>query len=125
MLTPFKMGVGGKIGSGAQYMSWISLLDIPGIFEWMIENKDIHGPVDVVTPYPVTNYEFTKTLGSVLRRPTVFPMPAVVARIILGEMAKELILTSQKISPEKLIQKGFSFRYPQLEQALRALLSKN
>ncbi len=120
MLLPFKLGVGGKIGSGDQYMSWISRDDLCAAFLHAIQTESLEGPVNGVAPNPVTNLEFTKTLGRVLARPTIFPVPAFAARLAFGEMADELLLASQRVEPVKLQESGFSFRHATLESALRS-----
>jgi len=122
MLLPFKLGAGGKIGSGNQYWSWISLDDVCGAILHCIVTHGLHGPVNLVSPTPVTNLEFTKTLGRVLSRPTVFPMPAFAARLALGEMANELLLASARVEPAKLVATRFAFRHKELEPTLRNLL---
>ncbi|MCZ6779656.1 MAG: TIGR01777 family oxidoreductase [Acidobacteriota bacterium] len=122
MLLPFKMGVGGKVGDGKQFMSWIALDDIVGVIQHALTNERLTGPVNAVSPNPVTNLQFTRTLGSVLRRPTIFPMPALAARMAFGEMADELLLSSTRVQPARLTGSGFQFRYPSLESALRHLL---
>lgn len=119
MLTPFKLGVGGRIGNGRQYWSWVSLEDVVGSIEHVINTETIRGPVNCVSPEPVTNEEFTKTLGSVLRRPTVFPMPAFAARLALGEMANYLLLSSARVIPERLESTGYHFHHPNLKDALQ------
>jgi uncharacterized protein (TIGR01777 family) len=124
MLTPFKMGVGGVVGSGKQYMSWIALDDAVGAINYAIATDSLSGPVNVVSPNPATNQEFTKTLGKVLSRPTIFPVPAFAARIAFGQMADELLLASQRVIPKRLADVGFAFQYPELEGALRHLLNK-
>lgn len=118
MILPFKMGLGGIIGNGKQYISWISIFDLLNAINHILENNTIEGPINIVTPNPVTNYEFTKTLGKVLHRPTLLPLPALLAKIIFGEMAKELLLSSTRVMPEKLKSSGFQFQYPKLEKAL-------
>jgi len=123
MLPPFRMGAGGKIGSGKQYMSWIALDDLVGVILHVIQNTAIHGAVNAVAPHPVTNREFTKTLGKVLSRPTIAPLPAFAVKLLFGEMGEELLLSSQRVEPARLIGSGFSFRYPGLEEALRHALS--
>jgi uncharacterized protein len=123
MLLPFKLGVGGKVGSGDQYMSWITLDDLCSILLHCVQASNLHGPVNAVTPNPVTNLEFTKALGNALSRPTIFPLPAFVARTALGEMADELLLSSARVEPRKLIVSRFGFRHPQLGAALRNILS--
>jgi uncharacterized protein len=124
MLPPFRMGVGGVVGSGKQYFSWISLDDVVAAIQFALENEPLSGPVNTVTPDAVTNYEFTKTLGGVLGRPTIFPMPAFAARLAFGEMADEMLLASIRVEPRALTTAGFQFQYPQLEPALRHLLAK-
>lgn len=125
MLLPFKIGMGGVIGSGNQYWSWISIYDLIGIILYAIQNKKLNGPINAITPKPVTNREFTKTLGKVLGRPTIFPLPAFVARGIMGEMARETMLASTRVVPEKLTAAGYTFSYPELENALTHILGAN
>ncbi len=122
MLLPFKMGVGGKIGSGRQFMSWIDLEDEVGVILHCLAHDSIRGAVNSVGPAPVTNLEFTKTLGRVLSRPTLFPLPAFMARLLLGEMADGLLLSSQRAEPAKLAAEGFRFRHQNLESSLRRIL---
>lgn len=122
MLTPFRMGIGGIIGSGKQYMSWIAIDDLIGAIVHAITTHLLHGPVNAVSPHPVTNSEFTKTLGRVLGRPTLLPLPGFAARLALGEMADELLLFSARVEPAKLLASGYRFQYPELEPALRHLL---
>ncbi|HET6327516.1 MAG TPA: TIGR01777 family oxidoreductase, partial [Planctomycetaceae bacterium] len=124
MLTPFKLGVGGVIGSGRQYMSWIGLDDVIGAIHHAITCDALNGPVNVVAPNSVTNHDFTKTLGRVLRRPTVLPMPAFAARLALGEMADELLLASIPVLPRRLEETGYKFRDAQLEPTLRHALGR-
>jgi uncharacterized protein (TIGR01777 family) len=124
MLTPFKLGLGGIIGSGRQFMSCIALDDCVAVIQHVLVNQSLAGPVNVVGPTPVTNHEFTKTLGRVLGRPTIFPMPAFAARLALGEMADELLLSSNRVEPKKLLTSGFQFQHPALEAALRHVLGK-
>lgn len=124
MLLPFKMGLGGKVGSGGQYWSWIALDDVVGAIHHALTYADLHGPVNATAPNPCTNYEFTKTLGKVLYRPTLFPMPKFAARLALGEMADDLLLASARVLPKRLEQTGYKFRFPELEEALRHLLGK-
>lgn len=124
MLTPFKLGAGGRIGSGRQYMSWISLDDAIGAIVHLIEQTAIRGPVNVVAPNPVTNREFTKTLGRVLGRPTIFPLPAFMVRLLFGEMGQALLLNGQRVKPAVLSEWRYSFRHPDLETALRYLLGR-
>jgi uncharacterized protein (TIGR01777 family) len=113
------MGMGGKVGSGKQYISWIALDDAVSAIKLALKDESIRGPLNVVSPNPVTNEEFTKTLGHVLNRPTALAMPAFAARLAFGEMADEMLLTSQKVLPKRLKDAGFEFQYPELEQAFR------
>jgi uncharacterized protein (TIGR01777 family) len=122
MLMPFKLGLGGKIGSGNQYMSWVALDDVVGAIKFALTHDSLSGSVNVVSPHPSTNAEFTKTLGRVLYRPTLLPMPAFAARVAFGEMADSLLLSSTRVSPQALTQAGYSFQYPKLDAALRRLV---
>jgi len=122
MLTPFRLGLGGIIGSGKQYLSWVAIDDVIGAIEHALVTDTLSGPVNVVSPNPVTNREFTKTLGKVLRRPTLFPVPAFAARLAFGELADALLLASQRAVPRKLMNSSYAFRYPVLEDALRHVL---
>jgi uncharacterized protein (TIGR01777 family) len=122
MLTPFRMGVGGKLGTGRQWMSWISLDDAVGAIRHAIATPSLVGPANAVAPNPVTNAEFTKALGRALHRPTVFPMPAFAARLAFGEMADELLLTGQRVLPRRLLDTGCEFRDPTLAGALARIL---
>jgi uncharacterized protein (TIGR01777 family) len=124
MLLPFKMGLGGVIGPGTQYMSWIALDDLLGVIHHALDNEGLRGPVNAVAPAPVTNAEFTKTLGRVLGRPTFAPVPAFALRLAFGEMADEALLASTRVRPERLQQSGYRFRFPDLEGALRHVLGK-
>jgi hypothetical protein len=124
MLTPFRLGLGGIVGDGAQWMSWIGLDDVIGAIHHILATDTLRGPVNAVAPAPVTNAEFTRTLGRVLGRPTLLPLPAFAARLALGEMADELLLTSQRVLPARLESSGYSFRHPTLEGALRAALGR-
>ena len=123
MLPPFKMGIGGKIGNGKQWMSWITLDDVVRGLKFLITDTSTRGPVNFVAPTPVTNTEFTKVLGRVLSRPTLFPVPAFGVRLAFGEMADALLLSSQKVEPSVLEDRGFSFNWPTLEPALKHLLA--
>src|ERR1044072_8987141 len=118
MLTPFKLGLGGKVGSGEQYMSWITLDDAVGVILFALENETLRGPVNVVAPHLVTNLEFTKTLGSVLSRPTIFFVPKFAARLAFGEVADALLLSSARVEPARLKEAGYSFQSPELGVAL-------
>jgi hypothetical protein len=122
MLLPFRLGLGGVVGSGRQYMSWIALDDALSAFRHVLGADDLAGPVNFVSPQPVTNREFTKTLGRVLGRPTIAPVPAFALRLALGEMADATLLASTRGRPERLLATGFRFAFPDLEGALRHLL---
>ena len=124
MLVPFKMGVGGKIGSGRQYFSWIDLSDMIQVIRLALITDTLIGAVNAVSPNPVTNLVFTKTLGAVLHRPTLFPIPTPAARIAFGEMADGLLLASARVEPAKLIAAGYEFRYPDLEGSLYHVLGR-
>jgi uncharacterized protein (TIGR01777 family) len=122
MLTPFKLGVGGVIGSGRQYLSWIALDDLVSAIKFMLTTATLSGPVNAVAPRAVTNREFTKALGKVLGRHTILPMPAFAARLAFGEMADEMLLGGVRVQPRVLSVAGFEFAFPELETALRHLL---
>jgi uncharacterized protein (TIGR01777 family) len=119
MLTPFKMGVGGKIGSGKQFISWVALDDAVAAIKLALNDESIRGPLNVVTPKPVTNEQFTRALGEVLSRPTLMAVPAFAARLAFGEMADEMLLVSQRVVPKKLQAAGFIFQFPELGAALQ------
>lgn len=123
MLPPFRAGLGGRLGNGRQYMSWISLEDWLEAAAYVLEHPALRGPVNFVAPQPVTNRDFTKTLGRVLGRPTICPVPGFALRLLLGEMADELLLSSARATPAALLASGFSFRHPELEGALHSMLS--
>jgi uncharacterized protein len=122
MLISFKLGLGGKVGSGRQYMSWISIDDLVSMIVFSLENERVSGVINAVAPEAVTNKEFTKTLGKVLGRPTIFPLPAFVARFMLGEMADGLLLVSSRVLPSAILNHGFSFKHPTLEEVLNDYL---
>ena len=123
MLTPFRLGLGGHIGTGRQWWSWITLDDLVSVLTFAITDQRVQGAVNATSPSPVTNSEFTKALGQVLRRPAIFPVPASVARLIFsGGGAEEMLLSSQRVAPEKLRQLGFEFRDPELKSALKRML---
>jgi uncharacterized protein (TIGR01777 family) len=124
MLPPFRMGIGGKIGSGKQWMSWIALEDVVNALKFALMNEALAGPANYVAPNPVTNAEFTKTLGRVLSRPTLFPIPAFGVKLIFGEMGEALLLGGQRVEPERLRANGFQFAYSELEAALSAILKQ-
>src|SRR5271165_2139126 len=123
LLRPFKLGLGGRIGSGEQYWSWIALDDVIGTMMFALENESLSGPVNTVAPTPVRNGEFVRALGGALHRPTIFPFPAFAVRTMLGEMGQELLLTSIRVAPQKLQEAGYEFRYENLEAALHAILT--
>jgi len=122
MLTPFKLGVGGVVGSGKQWMSWIALDDLIKIIHYALENKNLHGSVNAISPNPVTNQEFTKTLGGVLNRPAILPIPEFGIKLLFGEMGKTLLLEGARILPKKLEDAGFKFNFTNLEDALKHVL---
>ena len=119
MLLPFKLGVGGIIGSGKQYWSWIGLNDLVRIISFCVDNEAVSGPVNAVSPNSMTNYDFTKAVGTVLHRPTIFPMPAFAAKLALGEMADDLLLSSIRVEPGRLQSLGFQFAQPDLISCLK------
>lgn len=121
MLTPFRLGGGGIMGNGRQYWSWISLEDIVRMFEFAVTHDNVSGILNGTAPQPVTNQQFTKALGKALSRPTIFPMPAFAAKLVLGEMAEALILSSARVLPQQAEQFGFKFSHPELPAALAAL----
>ncbi len=118
MLTPFKLGVGGVIGSGKQWMSWASLDDAVNVINFAIENEKIRGAINVTSPNPVTNEEFTKTLGEVLYRPTFLPLPEFAVNLVFGEMGDALLIDSTKVLPKRLLDAGYEFEFPELRSAL-------
>ncbi len=118
MLLPFRVGLGGRIGDGRQWWSWIHIRDLVGAIDHIISTDALHGPVNLVAPAPVTNHEFTSVLAEVLRRPALFPMPAFAARLAFGEMADELLLASQRVQPSKLLATRYEFQYTDLRSAL-------
>ncbi len=118
MLMPYKLGVGGVVGSGKQWMSWVSLDDVVGIINYALENENIRGAVNNVSPNPVINEEFTKTLGSVLYRPTFLPLPEFAVSLVFGEMGDALLLDSTKVIPKRLIEAGYEFKYTELKSAI-------
>jgi len=124
MALPFRLGVGGKIGSGRQWISWITLEEVIGIIRFALETNLLSGPANSVSPNPVQNAKFAATLGRVLRRPAIFPTPSFALRLALGELADSLLLASQRVYPTKLQRLGYGFLCPDLEPALRALLKR-
>lgn len=122
MLLPFKMGLGGRIGNGRQWMSWIDVRDMVGAIHHLLKNDLLHGPVNMVAPKPVTNAEFVRTLASVLSRPAIFPMPAFVVKVAFGEMGETALLGSQRVEPAQLFSSGYPFRFSELQASLTSLL---
>lgn len=122
-ISPWKLGLGGPMGSGRQWLSWVHLDDVAGLFLWAATNREVQGAVNATAPNPVTNAEFVATLGRVLHRPAVLPIPGFALKALVGEFAESL-LTGQKVFPEAAQRLGYRFRYPDLETALRALLQK-
>lgn len=122
LIVPFSLGLGGNIGSGKQYMSWVSLEDVIYALYFLINTPEISGPVNFTSPNPVTNQDFTKTLARALGRPALAPLPSFLAKIIFGEMADALLLASAKVKPKVLEDAGYKFSYPKLEECFRSLL---
>ena len=124
MLPPFRLGLGGRLGSGRQWSSWVSVDDVVGAIQHVLNHDTLQGPVNTVSPNPVTNAEFTSTLASVLHRPAIFPMPAFAVKLVFGEMGEELFLGSQRVEPAKLAASGYRFKHPELKNALRDILQR-
>src|SRR5215472_631628 len=124
LLLPFKMGLGGRIGNGRQWMSWIDVRDMVGAIHHLLKNDLLHGPVNLVAPKPVTNAEFTRTLAGVLSRPAIFPVPAFVVKLAFGEMGETALLGSQRVEPGQLVASGYPFRFSDLRASLTTLLRK-
>ena len=124
MLPAFKLGVAGRLGDGDAYWSWIGLDDVLGVIEHALTNGMLSGPVNAVSPNPVTNRQFTATLGRILHRPTLLPMPRFAVEWLFGEMGREALLASFRCRPTKLVTSGFTFRFPNLESALRRALER-
>jgi uncharacterized protein (TIGR01777 family) len=124
MARPFRLGLGGRIGSGQQWMSWISLQDAVGVTRMALENGDVRGAVNVVAPEPARNVDFTRALAEALHRPALFPAPAFALRLVLGEMADALLLSSQRVVPAKLEKLGYKFSQPDLETALACIFAR-
>ncbi len=123
LLTPFKLGLGGRVGSGRQWWSWVSMDDLVGAYRFVLKG-DLEGPVNLVSPSPATNVQFVKALGRALRRPTVFPLPVVAVRTMFGEMGDAALLQGQRALPARLLEAGFALRYPELDAALRHALEE-
>ncbi|HUZ78344.1 MAG TPA: TIGR01777 family oxidoreductase [Chloroflexota bacterium] len=121
LLPLFRAGLGGRLGSGLQWWSWVTLADVVGVLLHLVRTNTVSGPVNVVSPRPVTNAEFSRQLARVLRRPSLLPAPAPLLRLALGGMADELLLASQRVSPTMLRDSGYAFQYPELDAALRWL----
>jgi uncharacterized protein (TIGR01777 family) len=121
---PFRYFVGGPLGSGRQYVSWIHIEDWVGLVRWALATASVSGPLNVTAPYPVINKDLATALGRVLNRPAVVPVPAFALRLLLGEVADAAILGGQRVMPAKALSQGFSFKYPTIEEALRALYSR-
>jgi uncharacterized protein (TIGR01777 family) len=124
MLPPFRLGLGGRIGPGSQWMSWISIDDAVGVILHALSTDTLRGAVNATAPAPLTSRDFTRILGRVLRRPTPFTLPGPVLRLALGEMADSTLLTSARVLPSRLLESGYRFRHPDLESALRHVLGK-
>jgi hypothetical protein len=124
MLLPFKLGLGGKIGSGRQWWSWIAIEDLVGAVHHIMKNESLQGAVNMVSPEPTRNVVFTKLLANALSRPAIFSMPAFVARLALGGMADEAILASQRVKPAKLVASGYVFQQPDLKRVLEKLIQR-
>jgi len=122
MMMPFKLFVGGPVGTGRQVLSWIHLDDVIGIVRLAVEDDGVSGPINTSAPNPATNREFSTILGRVMRRPSIFPVPGFVLRLMLGEMA-DLVLNGQRVIPKRAIEYGYQFRYPELEPALRSIIT--
>jgi hypothetical protein len=123
MLTPFKFGVGGRVGSGKQWMSWITLEDLIRIIHFALETEKLRGVVNATAPNPVTNAEFTGTFGKVLHRPAILPVPEFAIKLMFGEMGETLLLQGARVLPERLLENGFEFKFPNLEEAMKSALS--
>lgn len=123
MLPPFKMGLGGPIGDGHQWMSWVHIDDLIGIMFHIINNKNIHGPVNGTSPNPVTNKQFSSSLGQTLNRPAFFPLPSFVVKLLMGQMGEELLLSGQRVIPKKMLNAGYVFQYKELESALSDVIA--
>lgn len=123
MLPVFRMGMGGVVGSGDQWLSWIALSDLLRVIEFVITNDGLSGPANAVSPNPVTNRQLTQAIGRVIKRPTLVPLPAVAVRLTMGQMGEETLLASSRVIPQRLQSAGFQFEHPELEEALRYEIS--
>lgn len=124
MLTPFRFFVGGRLGSGRQYISWIHRLDAVEMIRWIIDTPGVTGPVNATTPHPVTNREFARAIGRAIRRPSLLPAPAFALRLLVGEMADPLLLTGQRVIPTVAQSHGYHFRYPEIDIAMRGIFGE-
>jgi uncharacterized protein (TIGR01777 family) len=124
MLLPFRLGLGGRVGSGRQWWSWIARNDLMRAICFLLRNTETMGPFNAVSPQAATNAEFTRALGRALGRPTLFPAPSFALRIMLGEMADAALLASQRVAPKRLIEAGFSFEQEKLEESLASMLRR-
>ena len=122
MITPFSYGVGGVVGTGKQYMSWVTLTDLVKLIVFLVNNDEVKGVVNATTSNPVTNEKFTKTMGKVVNRPTILPVPGFGIKLIFGEMGEKLLLEGARVLPKKLEEYGFEFEFPDLEEALKHAL---
>ena len=123
MLTPFRLGMGGKIGDGKQYMSWLMLEELIGMIQFALRTESLSGPVNAVAPNPVTNLEMTRILGRLVHRPTIFSVPSLAVRILFGEMGIDLLLAGARVKPVRLSEAGYEFKHPDLEHALGQVLT--
>jgi uncharacterized protein (TIGR01777 family) len=123
MLLPFRLGLGGRLGDGRQWWSWVAVDDVVGAIQHVLDNDSLKGPVNTAAPKQVTNAEFTRTLAGVLNRPAIFPMPAFAVRLVFGQMGYELFLASQRVEPAKLTASGYQFKHPELRKALQEILT--
>ena len=124
MMTPFRFFVGGRMGSGRQYMSWIHRIDWIEMIRWIVETRGVTGPLNVTAPAPVTNREFVRALGRAMRRPALLPAPSFALKLMLGEMAEPLVLRGQRAIPQCALSHGFHFRYPEIDQAFRGIFGE-
>jgi uncharacterized protein len=124
MMPPFRYFAGGPMGSGRQYMSWIHRIDWIELIRWIVDTPAIDGPVNATAPVPVTNREFARALGRAMHRPSLFPVPSFVLKVMLGEMAGPLLLTGQRVIPQRALAAGFHFRYPEIDQAFRGMFGE-
>jgi uncharacterized protein (TIGR01777 family) len=122
MLPAFKMGLGGKLGTGHQFMSWVHIADVIRAFDWLINKSELDGVFNLTAPNPVTNAEFTAVLGKLIKRPTFCTMPALAVKLLFGEMGERLLLRGQQVIPKRLQQAGFDFTYPTLDKALEQIV---